>query len=71
MSTTIQFLRRQQVQDRTGLARSTIYEMIEKGSFPAPVKLGGVRSVAWIEAEVSDWMHQQVAVSRSGKKMAG
>ena len=44
----------------TGVARpplgsliSTIYLRISRGTFPAPVSLGG-RAVGWIEAEVQD-----------------
>ena len=48
-------LRRPEVEAKTGLARSTIYLYIEKGTFPAPVKLG-LRSVGWIETEVEDWI---------------
>ena len=34
------FLRRKDVQIRTGLARSTIYLYIQQGAFPKPVTLG-------------------------------
>ncbi|MBP6503821.1 MAG: AlpA family phage regulatory protein [Rhodoferax sp.] len=34
------FLRRKDVQLRTGLARSTIYLYIQQGAFPKPVSLG-------------------------------
>lgn len=33
-------LRRPQVQQRTGLSRTTLYEYIKDGEFPAPVRLG-------------------------------
>ena len=44
-------LRLPTVKARTGLSRSTIYLRISRGTFPAPVSLGG-RAVGWIEAEV-------------------
>ncbi|MCF8081810.1 MAG: AlpA family transcriptional regulator [Deltaproteobacteria bacterium] len=50
----IKFLRRPEVEERTGLSRSTIYLRIKEGTFPAPVKLGA-RSVGWIEHEISNW----------------
>lgn len=56
-------LRLPAVKARTGLARSTIYLRIAEGSFPKPVSLGG-RAVGWIEAEVNDWLNQQVESSR-------
>ena len=51
------------VMARTGLSRSTIYLRISEGRFPKPVSLGG-RAVGWIEAEVNDWLNQQIAASR-------
>jgi predicted DNA-binding transcriptional regulator AlpA len=36
-------LRRLQVQQRTGLSRSTLYQYIKDGAFPASVQLGPVR----------------------------
>jgi len=56
-------LRLPAVKARTGLSRSTIYLRISDGSFPKPVSLGG-RAVGWIEAEVNDWLNQQIEHSR-------
>ena len=48
-------LRRKQVEQRCGLARSTIYHWISKGRFPAPILLGK-RAVGWLESEVDEWI---------------
>ena len=56
-------LRRPEVQRRTGLSRSTIYNNVVAGTFPAPVAIGP-RAVGWLEHEVSDWIRRQVAASR-------
>lgn len=56
-------LRLPTVKARTGLSRSTIYLRIAEGSFPKPISLGG-RAVGWIEAEVNDWLKQQIEASR-------
>jgi len=56
-------LRRRQVEARTGLSRSTIYQYIRAGVFPLPINLGG-KSVCWIETEISDWLNQQIDNSR-------
>jgi prophage regulatory protein len=48
-------LRRPEVERLTGLARSTIYSWIDRGSFPGPVKLGE-RSVGWREGDVREWL---------------
>ena len=47
-------IRIQEVLERTGLSRSSLYRKIGSGDFPAQVRLGD-RSVAWVEAEVDDW----------------
>ncbi|MDD9726528.1 AlpA family transcriptional regulator [Roseovarius sp. SK2] len=44
-----------EVQQATGLSRSTIYRMIERGDFPRPQKLG-LRAIGWRESAISDWM---------------
>ncbi|WP_373991684.1 helix-turn-helix transcriptional regulator [Duganella sp. BuS-21] len=46
-----------------GKSRSSVYELIQKGTFPAPVKLGG-RSSAWIKAEVLAWIENCIRSSR-------
>ena len=60
----ISILRLPAVKTRTGLSRSTIYLRISEGDFPKPVSLGG-RAVGWIEAEINDWLDQQIARSRN------
>ena len=65
MVTTI--LRLPAVKARTGLSRSTIYLRVAKGSFPAPVSLGG-RAVGWIEVEVNDWLAKRIEASRKAAR---
>ncbi|WP_132242910.1 helix-turn-helix transcriptional regulator [Primorskyibacter sedentarius] len=48
-------LRRPDVQARTGLSPSTLYDWMKRGQFPKPVKLGS-RLVAWRETEVAEWL---------------
>lgn len=60
-------LRLPAVKTRTGLSRSTIYLRITEGSFPKPVSLGG-RAVGWVEAEVNDWLNQQIEASRKAAR---
>ena len=59
-------LRLPAVKARTGLARSTIYLRISEGSFPKPISLGN-RAVGWIEAEINDWLNQQIDASRKAQ----
>ncbi|MCW6542986.1 helix-turn-helix transcriptional regulator [Yersinia ruckeri] len=42
----------------TGKSRTRIYEDIKKNAFPKQVKTG-MRSVAWIEKEIDDWIENQ------------
>lgn len=60
----ISVLRLPEVKNRTGLSRSTIYLRVAKGNFPKPVSLGG-RAVGWVEAEVTQWLQDQVLLSRA------
>jgi prophage regulatory protein len=62
----LSIVRRKQLEERCGLARSTIYDRINPNSpsydpaFPKPVDLGGGRAVGWIESEVEDWLAARV-----------
>lgn len=56
-------LRRREVERRTGLSRSTIYERIKAGTFPAPISLGE-KAVGWIESEIDSWLAARVEESR-------
>ena len=51
-------LRRPEVEARTGLSRSTIYDWIKRGEFPQPVRLGA-RLVAWRERDVTEWLESR------------
>lgn len=62
----LRILRIKQVQDRTGLSRSTIYDRINSrsprydGGFPKPVKIG-LSAVGWMECEVNAWISARSA----------
>jgi len=57
-------LRRNQVELRTGLSRSTIYARIAAGLFPSPIDLGGGRAVGWLESEIDQWVQSRINESR-------
>ena len=59
-----QILRLPQVESRTGLKRSTIYERIAQGLFPRQIPLGG-RAVGWLEADIEEWLSNQIALKES------
>jgi len=56
-------LRRKQVESRVGLKRSTLYQRVAEGTFPAPVNLGA-RAVGWVASEVDQWLRDRIAESR-------
>jgi len=51
-------IRMSEVVELTGLAKSTIYLMVSKGSFPSPLKIGE-RSVAWRETDLDVWLESK------------
>jgi prophage regulatory protein len=57
------FLRIQEVQQRTGLKKSTLYLYIKQGRFPKPVPVTD-RLVAWPESEVQAWIEARIKAAR-------
>ncbi|ARD39373.1 AlpA family transcriptional regulator [Edwardsiella ictaluri] len=61
MSTNIKILRMNDVIQKTGLARSTIYDRLNHksprydDSFPKPIKIG-LSAVGWLEHEINAWI---------------
>ncbi len=51
-------LTRQQVEQRTGLARSSIYRLMRLQKFPEPRRIGE-RAVRWSSEELEDWLESQ------------
>lgn len=52
------------VRARVDLSRSSIYDLIAKGKFPRPIKLGA-RSVGWLDSDIDNWLRERVAESRA------
>lgn len=57
-------LRFRRVHARTGIPRSTLYDMMRDGRFPRPISLGGGRTVGWLSSEVDQWIADQAEASR-------
>lgn len=53
-------LRLPAVLERTGLSRSRVYDLMEAGQFPRPVKLSG-RINTWPDNEIADWINDRIA----------
>jgi prophage regulatory protein len=56
---TPRLLRLTEVRYVTGLSKSSIYIYMTAGTFPRSMALGS-RSVAWLESEVSQWVHDRI-----------
>jgi len=56
---TIRITRLPEVKALTGLSRSTIYQRISEGTFPAQINLGA-RAVGWIEKDIQGWIESRV-----------
>ena len=48
-------LRREEVETRCGIARSTIYRLMDEGRFPRPLRIGE-RTVRWLESDITRWL---------------
>ena len=53
------------VRERVPYSRSTIYSLIKLGKFPKPISLGE-RAVAWLEADIDEWIRARVESGRAG-----
>ena len=60
-------LRLSQVEARTGLSGSYIYNLMSNDEFPRPIKLGP-RAVGWVESDINDWLMERIAESRGSKQ---
>jgi len=63
LNTALCILRRKQVEARTGLPRSTLYQLIAEGGFPKPVRLAS-RSVGWLETDINEWILSRCEAAR-------
>ncbi len=48
---------------RTGLPRTTVYELIKDSDFPKPIRLT-MRSVAWNSEDIDSWIESRINSSR-------
>lgn len=60
-------LLRREVEQRTALGRSAIYDLMARGLFPRPVKVGpGSASVRWVSTDIDAWIADRIASARAG-----
>ncbi|MCY4528729.1 MAG: AlpA family transcriptional regulator [Chloroflexi bacterium] len=58
MNVNDRLLRRRQVEDITGLSRSSIYRLMRNGEFPVPVRVGPA-AVRWKASEITRWVESR------------
>jgi prophage regulatory protein len=54
----VRILRVQQVQDRTGLSRTTIWRLEQRNQFPKHCRISA-RAIGWREADVTRWIEER------------
>ena len=55
----MRIIRLNEVINRTGLGKTSLYKFIKAKTFPKPIALGE-RAVGWVEAEVDQWITARV-----------
>ena len=56
-------LKRREVEEITGLSRSTIYRMVKTGQFPQPVRVGP-KAVRWRLSDIIAWLESRPLAGR-------
>jgi len=55
----VRLIRIKDVMNKTGIARSTVWYMVKKGTFPAPRKVSP-RVTVWVESEIDEFIDKVV-----------
>jgi prophage regulatory protein len=58
-------LRRPAVEAMVGLRRAAIYDLVAKGQFPRPVRIGA-RAVAWRSTDIAAWISSRPTARTRG-----
>jgi prophage regulatory protein len=67
-SAELRLIRLKEVLAICGKSRSSVYDAIKKGEFPAPIKLHG-RSSAWIMSEILQWVEGCIRATRTPERL--
>ena len=62
---TDRLMTRSEVEERTGLSRTSIYRLMREGTFPEPIKIGP-RAVRWHESEIEAYLASRPRASGDG-----
>jgi prophage regulatory protein len=58
----VKLLRLPAVEERCGLRKTAIYDLVKRGKFPAPIRLTE-RTSAWSSQAVDGWIAERIAQS--------
>lgn len=58
-------IRLQEVMDLTGCKRAKLYQLVAKGEFPRPVKIGACAH--WPENQVTAWINDRIELAQVGR----
>lgn len=54
------FLCLDEVMNKTGMKRSTIYNQMNSGKFPKSISISANR-IVWLESEIIGWMEEKIS----------
>jgi prophage regulatory protein len=66
----LRILKRRAAEAKCGLSKTALYDKIQKGKFPKPVKLSP-KSVGWLESELDQWIEARIRERDSLPKRRG
>ena len=66
----LRLIRRKEVQAKTGLGASSIYAMMQQGTFPKAINISE-RRVAWIESDIDLWISERIKSHKATIAMMG
>ena len=61
-------LRRPEIEQRCGLARSTIYRLMDEDRFPRPIRVGP-KAVRWLESDIDAWVASRPRAAGAGNPL--
>ncbi len=59
----MKLFRLNQVKEITGLSRSSLYQMMDRGLFPRSINIGS-RAIAWTDASIQEWIESRINASK-------
>jgi prophage regulatory protein len=58
-------LRLPEVEQKTGLKHSAIFDRMEKGEFPHSFSIIGTKAKGWLLSEIDEWIRQRAATRKA------